>query len=839
METLLQDLRYGFRMLLRTPGFTAVAVITLALGIGANTEVFSIVNALLVRTLPVQQPYELAVVGNPARVHSLSHGSPQTDLFSYPLYRELLKGQQVFSDLAATGDLPRAMVSVEEFGKAQAPESAKARVVTGNFFSVLGVRALVGRTFNAEEDSAPGRDPYVVLSYGYWKRRFNRDPRVLGSTLRVNGYPLTVIGVTPPGFVGPVVGDSQDFWVPAMMQAQAMPGRKWLDDARVSWLLLIGRRKPGVTVAQAKAGVNLVFQQVAASTFAAQFDKEEQDHLRKASIEVSNGGRGLSSVRAEFSRPLLLLMGIVGLVLLIACVNVANLLLARSSARQTEVAVRLAIGASPARMIRQLLTESMLLAFIGGLVAVLLSVWGAQGLLQLVTRTSSALPLDVTPDARVLAFTAAVALLTGILFGLAPALRARRLELTPALKEGSRAGVSSGGPRSAAGKYLVAGQLALSVLVLFTAALLVRSLKNLQELDTGYERDRILLMRVDGIEAGYRGPKLISFALELLERLRRLPGVTAATFSENGLFSGTESATTIIAEGFTPRANDDRVSRFDVVGPDYFTALGIPLLLGRDIGAQDTAASPRVAVINEAFARFYFKDPNPIGRKIYFDDDKLRDKPIEIVGVARDVRDHELRGEVPPRFYIPLTQSTEDAVLNFELRTAANPGTVAEEARAAVRAFDPNLPVLRVRTLTNLVDDSLSDQIVMAKLSSLFAGLALALASVGLYGLISYAVAGRTREIGLRMALGARSGNLLWLVLREVLLMVAIGIAAGIPLAVASSRALRSMLFEITAFDPLSMFGSMLVLSLVALLAAYVPARRATRVDPMVALRYE
>ncbi len=839
METLQKDLRYAVRMLLRFPGFTLVTVITLALGIGANTAIFSIVNALLVRTLPVERPEELAVIGDPTRVHSLSQGSPQTDLFSYPLYRELLNANEAFTDIAATGRLDRAMASVELDGQVQPPEKARARMVSNNLFSVLGVKPLIGRTFPVEKDAAPGSTPYVVISYSYWKRRFNADPGAIGSTLRINNYPFTVIGVTPPGFLGEVVGDSLDFRVPVAMQAQVIRGRQWLDDASVSWLLLVGRRKPGVSLEEARASVNLAFQRIATSSFASRFDADNQQQLRKRTVPVSDGGRGLSRLRAQLAKPLLLLMGIVGLVLLIACVNVANLLLARSSGRQTEVAVRLAMGASPSRLMRQLLTESVLLALLGAAFALLLANWGAQALVRLVTGAAGPFPLDLSLDWRVLGFTGGAALITGVLFGLAPALRARRVDVGPALKEGARTGVSAAGPK-AAGKYLVAAQLALSVLVLFTAALLVRSLKNLQELDTGYERSRLLLVRVDGIAAGYRGPKLVALFEELASRFRRLPGVTAATFSENGLFSGAESATTIIVEGFVPQREEDELSNYDVVGANYFSTVGIPLLLGRDIGAQDIAGAPRVAVINQAMAHDYFPNRNPIGRKLYFDDEKMRTIPYEIVGVAADVRDHELRGEVPRRFYVPAAQVEEDpSDVNFEIRTTGNPAAAAEAARKVVQEFDPNLPALSVRTLTDLVDDTLNDQILVAKLSSLFAALALTLASVGLYGLISYAVARRTREIGLRMALGARAPDLLWLVLREVLGMVAIGLAAGIPLAIAASRALHSMLFEITSLDPVSLFGTVLLLGLVAAAATYVPARRATKVDPMVALRNE
>ncbi len=840
MDTLLQDLRYGFRMLVKSPAFTTVAVLTLALGIGANTAIFTLVDALLLRHLPVQRPEELVAIGDPSRVHGSSWGSPQVALLSYPLYRELLGGNEAFTDMLATGQVPRTMVATEAAGKIQPPEPAQARIVTENYFSILGVKALLGRTFNPQDGTAPGSDPFTVISYSYWTRRFNADPGIIGKTVRVNGYPLTVIGVTPPGFLGEVVGEKDDLWLPMMMQAQVMPGRNWLNDVSQSWLLLIGRLKPGVSLKQAQVSMAVTMQRIATSSFKSRFAKDEQENLGKLQLQLSSGARGLSSLRAQFGRPLLILMGIVALVLLIACVNVANLLLARSSARQMEVAVRLAIGASPARIARQLLTESMLLACAGGAIGILLASWGTRGLVTLVTGARLSMPLDVAPNPVVLAFTALVSLGTGMLFGLAPALRARGVHLSPALKEGTRGGLGTGAPRPKTGRYLVVAQVALSVLVLFTAALLVRSLRKLQELDTGYERDHILEVRVDWVAGGYRGPRLRNSAMELLDRLRQLPGIKAASVSQNGLFSGSEASGTIIAEGFRPQHRDDDISYRDVVGPDYFKTLGIPVILGRELGEQDTETSPRAVVINQAAAQFFFPGLNPIGRKMGLDSEKLRDHPSQVVGVVADVRDHDLRGPVQRRFYMPLTQWPDELpALNYNLRTAGNPASVIESVRKLIREFDSNVPVMSVRPLNDLVDGTLGDQIVMAKLSMGFAGLALILACVGLYGLMSYAVAGRTREIGVRMALGAANRSVLWLVLREALWLVIAGIAVGIPLGMASSRVVRSMLFEVTALDPVSLGVSMLLLAIVAVLAAYIPARRASSIDPMVALRYE
>ena len=840
IDSFLQDLRFGVRMLIKAPAFTVVAVLTLALGIGVNTAIFSIVNALLLRTLPVQDPDRLAVIGDPSRVHSWSNGSPRADIFSVPLYKEFAAHNQVFTSIAASANF-RSRVSIGESGSAL--EKAGGRIVSENYFDTLGVRAAVGRTFTAADDKGPGADPYIVLSYAYWKKRFNQDASAIGQTVRVNGYPLQIIGVAAPGFEGEVVGDYQDFWVPLMMEPQVLPGQDYLDKIDTSTLLLVGRLKPGISLAQAQASINVTFQQIAHSSFANRFDKDNRPELEKLNIDVTSAARGLSSVRKELERPLWFLMGIVGLVLLIACVNVANLLLARSSARQTEMAVRLAIGASAARVARQLLTECVLLSALGGAVGLLFALWAVRVLGWMVTGSWN-LEMNVSPDWRVLTFTAAASLVTGVLFGLAPALRARRMQLFSVLKEGGRSAAASGSPRPQVSRYLLAGQVALSVLVLFTSAILVRSLKNLEAFNTGYARDNLLLLSVDGRTAATTRDGWSLKRDQLLERLRHIPGATAVTFSNNGLFSGSESADGIVVEGYTPGRDSDKVAYDDSVGPNYFATIDDPIVMGRDIGPQDTATSSRVCVINETMAKFYFHGANPIGRHIAIDDDELRDKPYEIVGVARDVHDHSLREPVHRRFYMPFDQTPVNLMggafqPNFIVRASGYPAALLDSTRKTVHDFDPNLWITHLDTANALIDRSLTDQIAIARLSGLFAGLALLLACVGLYGLMSYSVAGRTREIGVRMALGATRGKLVSLVVREAMTMVVVGVALGIPISLAASRSLRTLLFEVTPADPLSLAVTAAVLLAVATMAALIPARRATKVDPMVALRYE
>ncbi len=834
METLLQDLRYALRTLLKSPGFTTVAVLTLALGIGANTAIFSLVNAVLLKMLPVKDPGQLVVVGDPLLVHNQSLGDPQVGLFSYPLYRELAADNQVFSSMLASSEVHRLKVArgvgTEDFGG-----SITGVLVSGNYFSTLGINPVLGRTITPDDDTAPGAHPVAVLSYGFWKEKLGQDPNIVGQSIRINKYPFTIVGVAPDGFFGDTVGDRQDMWVPVTMQEQVITGRAWLDTLNASWLHCVARLKPGVTVDQARANINLVLRQSLTGAVGAKLGKDDLENLKKAKIEVSAGGGGFSQLRGDFQQPLFLLMGIVGMVLVIACVNVANLLLVRATARRKEIAVRMAIGAAPGRVIRQLLTESVLLSFAGGAVGLMVAQLGTKALLGL----SKNPELEASPDLRVFLFTAIVCLVTGILFGLAPALRSRRVQVALTLKSGAQNGNDSH-TRWSWGKTLVTAQVALSLLVLFAAGLLVRSLQNIRTLDLGYSQEHILLVSADPQGAGYNPAQISNFNNELAARLASLPGVRAVTSSKNGLFSGSESGEGIKVEGFASKNDEDNVVAADDAGPNYFTAVGIPLILGRDIGLQDTATSPKVAVINETMAKFYFNKANPIGRRFVIDDEKLKNQPIEIIGVAHDARDHELRGPIPRRFYVPIAQATNPvAVLNFEIRAAGDTAPVAEAAHKLIQEFNPNVPVNSIRTLDQLIERTIGSEILIAELSSFFAGLALLLASIGLYGIMSYMVSGRTREIGVRMALGAQRNSVLWMILQEAAKLVAVGVVIGVPAALMGSRLLTTMLFGLRPSDPTSMVMVIGVLLVIALFAGYIPSRRATKVDPMVALRYE
>ena len=837
MDTFFQDLRYGARILLKSPAFTIVAVLTLALGIGANTAIFTVVNALLLKMLPVKAPQELVVIGDPGSVGSGWHGTPATDFFSYPLYRVFRDRTEVFNGLAAAGfengvEVDAGLASVVS------EHRVTARLVSGNYFSVLGVDAAAGRLLTESDDTVDGANPVVVLSYGYWQREFALSPGVLGKTIRLNGSPLTIVGVAQPGFDGDVVGDNFEVFVPLTMQPQVLRDSGYRSSPNISWLLLIGRLKPGMSLAQAKTNVNLVFQQALKGDYGATIDADDHAEIDKAQIQVSAGSNGMSRARAEYRLPVLLLMGIVGLVLLIACVNVANLLLARATGRKKEIAVRLAIGATRTRLVRQLLTESLLLAFIGGVCGVLLSVWGVHLLVAMLG--SEEISLAVSPDARVLSFALAVCAATGILFGIVPAWRSVRTEVNPTLKDATA--VVEVRSRFGWGKVLIAGQVALSLLVLFGATLLVRSLQKLVTQSLGFDSRRVVVAHVEAAAAGYKGERMKQFAQELSARLSSLPGVRGVTYSRLGLFSGGETSNSLIIAGFRPATRDDAESRQDSVGPGYFEVLGIPILTGRGIGAQDTSTSTRIAVVNEAMVKHFFHGENPVGRQFEIDNPANKGKPFTIVGISQDAKDHGefLREAVLPRVYLAMQQEV-GLVHSFVFDVVGESDTdgVIAEVRNQIKAFDSNLPIESIQTVRQRIDRGIGSDIALARLSAFFAALALILACIGLYGIMSYTVAGRTREIGVRMALGAQREDVLQLVLREGILLVGIGLVVGIPLALAGSRLLKSFLFGLKGTDPISLLGVIGLLGAVGGMAGFIPARRATKVDPMVALRYE
>lgn len=834
MNSLLQDIRYALRQLRKNPGFTLVATITLALGIGANTAIFTVLNAVLLKMLPVRDPQQLVVVGNPANANNRSNGTPQTSIFSYPLYKEFRDRNSVFSGLCAAATEHRIELTGQD---SSSGSTIVGRMVSGNYFNVLGMQPAAGRLLASSDDTAESANPVVVLGYGFWQSKFALSPSIIGKDIRLNGYPFTVVGVAPAGFDGDVVGERMALFVPLSMQPQIVRGRHWLKDPNMSWLALIGRLQPGVNQSHAEADVNLVFQQAMSGSYGASLSADDKRAISNAHIPVAQGASGLSELRAFYGGPLLMLMGIVGLVLLIACVNVANLLLARASVRNREIAVRLAIGAAPKRVLQQLLTESVLLALLGGAAGSLLATLGVRSLVNMIGSDTF---LPVSPDTKVLAFTLGVSLLTGILFGLVPAFRTLKVRVAPALKDSART-TNESSSKFAWSKWLIAGQVAISLLVLFAASLLVRSLQKLMAQDFGYSRDHLVIARLDPTSAGYNADKMKLLAEQLAARLSATPGIHAVTYSTNGLFAHSESGDAILVPGFKPNKDRDKVAMEDYVGPDYFKVVGIPVLAGRGIEAQDTAAATRVAVVNEAMVKHFFEGQNPIGRQFKIDDPYWVNGPLTIIGVSHDAKDHGsgIRDKVPPRFYMAYQQVPDPIQIMIEARVDGVASFAVANVKSQIKAVDPQLPIAFVDTLDDLVNDSAANQIALAKLSAFFAGLALLLACIGLYGVMSYTVAGRTREIGVRMALGARRGDVVKLVLREALLLVVAGIVVGIPVALASGRVLHTFLFELSSTDPLSLIAVVLTLAIVAAAAGFIPARRAARVEPMVALRHE
>jgi predicted permease len=848
MQTLWQDLRYGIRMLAKNPGFTAVAALTLALGIGANTAIFSVINSVLLSTLPVENPQQLVLLTDPDS-HGMSVGNQDgdRDLLTYAEFQDIAEHNQVLSGtLAAQSSfrsLPVTVVGVQETGTG-AP--AGVNMVSGSYFSVLGVTANLGRTFGTEVDKLRDANPVAVISYGFWKSRFGGDPSILNRKLRIRQTTFDVIGVTPPRFFGETVGTAPDIWVPLTMQAEVFPGEDWLSPEKnpvekTEWLQVMGRLKPGVSVAQAKASINVTFQQYLHSQIGTgSIGGSEKDFLNQH-IALVEGSRGASMLHSEFGTPLLILMGVVGLVLLIACANVANLLLARAASRQKEIAVRVAMGAGRARLFRQLLTESVLLAGIGGVLGLLLAQWADAVLLRLVSRGPSPIPLDTHPDAKILGFTLGVSLLTGILFGLAPAIRAARVDLNSVLKGTSRSvvGGATYGGRVPVGKILVVAQVAFSVLLLVVAGLFVHSFQKLTEVQLGYDHDHLLLFGVDPTESGYKAPATAQLYKDLLENIRAIPGVRAATLSQNGLFSHSESNDEVSIDGYKPKSGQQMNARFDEVGPNYFTTVGIPVLMGRDITPEDGGGGQRVGLINQTMARYYFGNENPIGKRIWDMFPTTHDDFV-VVGVAADAKYNNLREKTPRRFYVPFFHPIGDvSFARIEVRAAGDPSSLAAAVRAAVKQTAPTLPPIGIHTMNDLVSESLTSDRMVTKLTGFFGALAVLLACIGIYGIMAYAVAGRTGEIGIRMALGARRGDVVWLVLRECLLLVVIGLAIGLPAVLGASKLIKSLLFGLTAADPVALSLATALMFVVAALAGYIPALRASRTDPMAALRYE
>jgi predicted permease len=814
-----QDLRYAARALWKNPGFTLVAALTLGLGIGANTAIFSAVDRLLVRLLPVDDPERLVVLSGRGE-----QGGGDPD-FPWPTYLDYRDRNDVLSGLLAYKETP---MNLSESGQSERVTGA---VVSGNYFDVLGVTPALGRAFLPEEDRTPGAYPVAVLSYGLWARRFGADPKLVGHEIALNTYRFTVIGIAPPEFRGVRRGITPDVYVPAQMIAQAWPTSVpgGLNDRRFSWANLMGRLKPGVSRAQAQASLTALSKRI----------MQEYPNSTWPVVGVTDGSQGENEGIKGWRTPLKLLMATVALVLLIACVNVANLLLARAAARRRELGVRLALGASRSRLVRQLMAESFLLAALGAVLGLLFAVWlgGALAAYGPPTGESANPLIDARLDWRALAFTMALSLLTSLVFGLLPAWKSSNPNLTVTLKEDT---AGFGAPdRIRVRSALVAAQIALSLVVLVCAGLCLRSLQKLQKIDVGFDASKALVMGIDLSLSGYKDAQGRQFYDELLERVSALPGVESASLARGVPLSGDRMGMSVGVEGYVSPNKRPPAFALNVVGPRYCGTLKMPLLAGRDFTERDTANSLPVAIINAAAARMYFPNQNPLGKHLSFFGPPGQAPPTaEIIGVVGDSRYRSLTDSARPSLLLPYAQHYEPA-LSLHLRTAAAPSALVEAVRGVVRSLDPNLPVTNIRTLAEQRDNSIYSERMTAGLLTAFGGLALLLAALGIYGVMAYAVTQRTREIGIRMALGAQGADVLGLILRQGGWLIAAGVVIGIAGAFAATRYVKSALYEVSATDPLTFALAPLLLASVALAACYVPARRATKVDPLESLRHE
>jgi putative ABC transport system permease protein len=836
VQTLWQDIRFGVRMLAKNPGFTAIAMLTLALGIGANTAIFSLMNQILLRRLPVRSPNELVVLHapGPATGH-VSDDGDVTESFSYPMYKGLRE-----NSTAQCSVLARYAFSASIASNGQT-ERGSGELVSGNYFEVLGVPPAIGRVFSLDDDRVPGGHPVVVLSHSYWTRHFAGDPNVLNKSLLINNVEMTVVGVGGARFFGVQVGQSPDVFVPLMMTPQMMLGQDSLDQWNDYWLKVLARRKPGVSEQQVAAGLNAAYHPLLEEQLpkiTGWREQKRQAFLNKK-IVLSAGARGRTVVQRDAGGQLITLFAMVALVLLIACTNVANLLLARGAARQREFAIRGALGASRGRMIRQLLVESLLCAFGGGALGVLLGAWLIGVLTPIVVANQGIQGLTPKLDPTVLAFAMGATLLSGILFGVVPAWRVTRSTVSEMIKDqGSTSSASVSHVRFR--KALVAAQVAFTMLLLAAAALFVRTLWNLRGLDLGLRTENVIAFSIAPALNGYDTPRSIALIDQLRDHIAALPGVRSVGTAEIGALTGDDEGSNITPEGGLQLPEDLQDVNYVSVSSGYFSTLGVPLLSGREFSGADSATSPKVAVASESMVKRFFPGRNPVGMHFAFGGGNKVKPNIEIVGVVKDVKQDHVHSVTPnPYVYIPYSQRPKLSGMTFYVHSVRDPLLLGPELQGQVRQLDANLPVDNVKTMERVVEEDLFPARMVAVLSASFASLAALLAALGIYGVLAYLVVQRTREIGIRMAIGAEAGDVRWLIVKEVGGMVVAGVALGLPLAYVLARLSESLLFGVKAGNPTAYALGLGLIAVVALAACYVPARRATRVDPLVALRYE
>jgi predicted permease len=865
-DEMFQDLRYGWRMLIKHKGFTFVAVLSLALGIGANTAIFSVVDAVLLRTLPVAAPERLVLFewqsGQPFRVNGMRGsfvagppGRRQSSVFRYDVFDRMRQQWRQSPDSPLSDFFGFAPIYEITAAVGEQAQIVKGQAVTGGYYTGLGLQPMLGRGIN-DEDDQPNAPPVVVISHEFWQEQFNADPAAVGQTLKLNKLPFTVIGVTPPAFNGTLqVNYHPAITVPVACEPMLLGDRSGMPRTGKPgfwWLNVMGRLKKGATYEQAGDSLNGTFQATALEvmppprkeTDAAQIDAKDYP-----SLFPQSGSRGLLESRKTYSATIYGLFIIVGLVLLIACANVANLLLARAALRSSEIGIRLAVGAGRLRLVRQLLTESVLLAAMGGVFGVLIALWGKSALVALTDQEAGFLPtgVDLNLNWRVLGFTVAVSLLTGVLFGLVPAWRATKMDLTTSLKQGRR----TTGVVSRLSKGLVVAQVALSLLLLVGAGLFIRTLYNLQHVNLGFNQENLLLFTLQPKQSGYKDERLVRFYNQLFERLDHLPGVQAATFGSVALIANDNTTNDILLPGETEKTAAEHDTNRQTARENYFAAMEIPLLSGRDFTAQDDQHAPKVAIVNQTFARKFFPDEDVIGKRVTI---LYNQREVEIVGVVADTKYMSQREEIKPLLYTPWQQEGDEiGVMHFALRTAGEPATLAASVRQVVRELDTNLPVTEVSSQTARSQATLEPERLSARLLSFFGGLALLLAAIGLSGVLAYSVAQRTNEIGIRMALGARPANVLRLVIWQGMRLVLIGLMVGALSGYALTRLLASQyfasdtwqaqmaeqLYGVKGTDPITFTAIATLLALVALVACWLPARRAARVAPMIALRHE
>jgi predicted permease len=849
-EMLGRDLGYAVRTLRRSRGFAAVAALTLALGIGANTAIFTLLDQVLLRLLPVKNPQQLILLTMRGHHYGNNWGG---NAISYPMYRDFQDHNEVFSGMFCR--FPDA-ASLTFDGHA---ERTHVELVSGTYFDVLGVGAAVGRTISQDDDRVPNGHPVAVLSYDFWKQRFAGDPQIVGKKVLVNNHEMTIIGVAQAGFDGVELGYSTKIFVPIMMQQDIIIGnRKMLTDRRSRWVNAFGRLKPGITETKAKASLQpfmhaMLENEVREAAFsnASAYDREQ---FLKCWIDVLPGSQGRAGLKQDLSTPLWVLMATTGMVLLIACANIANLLLARATGRQKEIAVRLAMGATRGRIVTQLLIETLSLSALGGVLGLALAFWADKALMSLYLPSSSSnLNISTTPDFRVLVFTLLVTVVTGLIFGLAPALQATRPDVGKTLKD--QAGAVVGGGHGRLRNALVVTQVALSLLLLIGAGLFLRSLKNLSNLGPGFRPERLVGFNIDPSLNGYSDERTKTFYQQLTDSLSTIPGVLSVGLASVRIMENNEWDSSMTVEGYTAAKPEDRAQPFmNEIGPGYFATLGVPIVMGRDFRLSDNREvqrpprpeqpederwTPATVMINEKFARKFFAGRNPIGMHIGFGSDPGTPTQMEVIGVVKDIKYTNLRDEIPEQAFIPYMASRYVNEMTIYLRTVGEPSQLITTIRAKVREMDANLPIYAMRTMDEQISNSLSSERMIASLSTVFGFVATVLAIIGLYGVMSYSVAQRTREIGIRMALGAEQRKVIGMVMREVTILIAIGVGIGVPAALLLTRVVKSQLYGLEAHDPWTLGFATGLLAIVACLAGYIPALRASRVDPIKALRYE